>query len=65
MGYRAGKTRPVFELLNGDVRLWAEPEEGIYMRAVDSKSRDPVELTSKMAKELAAVLLEMADQLQD
>jgi hypothetical protein len=63
MGDKASHNRPVFELLDGSVYLWVEPDEGIYMKAVDRG--DPVELTSKMAKQLAAVLLEMAAQLND
>jgi hypothetical protein len=65
MGYKMGVKGPFFELLDGDVCVWVEPDEGIYMRAGDSKFRDPVELTSEMAKQLAAALLEMADQLED
>jgi hypothetical protein len=65
MGYKMGVKGSFFELLNGDVCVWVEPEEGIYMRAGDSKSRDPVELTSEMAKELAVALLEMVAQLED
>ena len=65
MGDKASHTPSVFKLLDGDVRVWVEPEEAIYMMAVDAKYRAPVELTKKMAKQLAAVLLEMADRLDD
>jgi hypothetical protein len=65
MGNEASNNRSVFELLDGSVRVWVEPEEAIYMIAVDPQHRDPVELTSKMAKQLAAALQEMADRLDD
>jgi hypothetical protein len=65
MGDNASHNQSVFKLLDGSVRVWVEPEEAIYMMAVDPKYRAPVELTSKMAKQLAAVLLEMADRLDD
>jgi len=64
MGYKVVNDRPVFQLLDGDVSVWIDQEE-IYMKAVDRRSRDPVELTPKEARELAAVLLEMADRTDD
>jgi hypothetical protein len=54
----------VFELLDGDVRIWVE-QEAIHMIAGDLQHRDPVELTSKMARQLAIALKEMADRLED
>lgn len=64
MGDKASHDQSVFKVLDGDIRVWVEPDEAIYM-IIDSKYRAPVELTSKMAKQLAAALLEMADQLDD
>jgi hypothetical protein len=64
MGYKVVHDRPVFQLLDGDVSVWIDQEE-IYMKAVDRRSRDPVELTPSEARQLAAVLLEMADRLDD
>jgi hypothetical protein len=60
---RASHDRSVFKLLDGDVRVWVEPEEGIYLKAAEGS--DPVELTKEMAKQLAAALMEMAAQLDD
>jgi hypothetical protein len=65
MGYKVGHNGPLFELLDGDVYVWVVPDEAIYLKAVDRRSRDPVELTPTMARELAAVLLEMAARLDD
>lgn len=56
--------RSIFQLFDGDVRVWIEQEE-IYMIAHDPKYHDPVELTPKMARQLAAVLLELADRTDD
>jgi hypothetical protein len=61
---RVNYDRSAFELFGGDVRVWIEQEE-IHMKAVDRGSRDPVELTPTMARELAAVLLELADRTDD
>jgi hypothetical protein len=61
---KANHDRSAFELFGGDVRVWIE-QEAIHMKAVDRRSRDPVELTEAMARELAAVLLEMAARLDD
>jgi hypothetical protein len=41
IGYKVGHSRPFFELLDGDVYFWVEPDEAIYMEAVDRRSRDP------------------------
>ena len=40
-------------------------QETIHLRAVDHPYFDPVELTTTAARSLAAVLLEMADQLDE
>jgi hypothetical protein len=56
--------RSIFQLFDGEVRVWIE-QEAIHMIAHDPKYHDPVELTSTMARRLAAVLLEMADRLHD
>lgn len=54
-----------FKLMDGDVRVWIE-QEAIHLIAIDRSSfKDPVELTSTMAIELAEVLLGMASQLKD
>jgi hypothetical protein len=63
MGDRASHDRSVFKLLDGNVRVWVEPEEGIYLKAAEGN--DPVELTKEMAKQLATALLEMAARLDD
>jgi hypothetical protein len=52
----------IFELVNGDVRLWVE-QETIHLAAFDRPHCDPVELSTKMARALAAKLKEMADKL--
>jgi hypothetical protein len=62
MDDKASHDQPVFKLLDGDVRVWIEQEE-IHMIAVERGA--PVELTPKMARQLAAVLLEMADRTDD
>jgi hypothetical protein len=64
MGDKTSHNQSVFKVLDGDVRLWVEPDEAIYM-IIDAKHRAPVELTPKMARQLAAALLEMADRLDD
>jgi hypothetical protein len=56
--------RSAFQLFDGDVRVWIE-QRAIHMIAHDPKYHNPVELTEVMARELAAVLLEMADRLDD
>jgi len=53
----------VFELHNGDIRVWLEQEE-IHLRAADGKSRDPVELTPANARALAKKLIQFADRLE-
>ena len=62
---KANGNQSVFQLLNGTVRVWIEPEEAIYMMAVDAKYRAPVELSAAQAMQLAAVLQEMAGQMED
>ena len=64
MGYKIIPNGFVFELDDGDVSVWIDQEE-IYMRAVDRGSRDPVELSPKDARQLAAALLELADRIHD
>jgi hypothetical protein len=61
---KANHDRSAFELFDGDVCVWIE-QEAIHMKAHDRRSRDPVELTETMARELAAVLLELAARLDD
>jgi len=51
-------------IVDGDVRRWIE-QEAVHMVAHDPKYHDPVELTESMARELAAVLLELAARLDD
>lgn len=53
----------LFELLNGDIRVWIE-QEAIHLRASDGKSGDPVELTTANARTLAAKLIQLADRLE-
>ena len=54
----------IFALMNGDVRMWIE-QEVIHLVAFDRPYHDPVELTTEMARELAAKLREMADKIGD
>jgi hypothetical protein len=54
----------VFELEGGDVRVWIE-QEVVHLVAFAKPYHDPVELTAKMAKKLAAKLQEMAEKLDD
>ncbi len=51
-----------FRLLDGDVRAWIE-QESIHLIAKDGKFNDPVELTAKMARQLAAALTELASRV--
>lgn len=53
----------VFELHNGDIRVWLE-QEAIHLRASDGKTGDPVELTSANARSLANKLIQFADRLE-
>jgi hypothetical protein len=46
-----------------EVYLWVEQESSIMLKAAAGRSGDPVELTSKDAKELARLLLEAAADL--
>jgi hypothetical protein len=59
---KSGHKSRVFELMNGGVRVWIE-QETIHLAAFDRPHHDPVELTSKMARILAAKLEEMAHNL--
>lgn len=53
------KETKVIRILDGDVT--ARVEQGaVHLRAIDG--RDPVELTSEMARELAAALVKLAEQ---
>jgi hypothetical protein len=62
---KANHDRSDFELFDGDARVWIEQEE-IHMIARDHLSKtDPIELTPRMARELASVLLELADRTDD
>jgi hypothetical protein len=49
----------VFTLLDGDVRAWVD-QDSIMLKAKDGKFDDPVELTPKEARRLAAALEEFA-----
>jgi len=53
-----------FDLMNGAVRVWIE-QETIHLVAFDRPHHDPVELTSAMARRLAAALKDMADGLDE
>jgi hypothetical protein len=46
-----------------DVRVWVEPETGVFIRAVTSHG-DPVELSAAEARHLAQVLSELADRAE-
>jgi hypothetical protein len=50
----------LFEFEDGDVQVWVE-QESIHLRACDGAYRDPVEITSKTARQLAERLKELAD----
>ena len=56
------KEGQVFELMDDTLRVWLE-QEAIHLVAFDKPYHDPVELTESMARKLANVLREMADQL--
>jgi hypothetical protein len=56
--------RQVHELEGGDVRLWVE-QESVHLKACDPLHADPAELTVESARELARLLLELADQIDD
>jgi len=47
------------ELCDGNVRVWIEQGTSIHLRAIDRT--DPVELSWSEARELARVLIELAD----
>lgn len=53
---------PTFELLEGDVRVWID-QDALHIIAGDLRHNDPTELTSKMARKLAAELERLADIL--
>lgn len=50
----------VFEFEGGGIKVWIE-QESIHLRAGHECYRDPVELTSDTARQLAEKLKEMAD----
>ena len=52
--------KKVFELDGGEVTIWIE-QESIHILACDKSHRDPVELTSDSARQLAQRLNELAD----
>lgn len=54
----------VFKLMNGDVQLWIE-QATIHLVAFDHPNHDPVELTARMARVLAAKLEQMAQRIED
>lgn len=50
------------ELIGGEVKLWIEQGSSIHLKSI-SEYGDPVELSSGEAKELAKILLEMANKI--
>lgn len=63
MNGQAENKHKVFQLRN-DVRIWIE-QEAIHIVAFDPRYHDPVELTAGMARQLAAKLLGMADEIDE
>ena len=47
--------------VDDDVRLWLDPSGGITLKAVTADG-DPVELSSRQARDLAAALIEVANR---
>jgi hypothetical protein len=52
----------VFEFEGGEVKVWIE-QESIHIHACDKRHRDPVELTSNSARQLAKKLEELANAI--
>ncbi len=48
----------------GDVQLWLEQESSIHMRLKHSNT-DPEELSSSEARKLAAILVRLADEIDN
>ena len=46
--------------VDDDLLLWLDPDGGITLKAV-TVGRDPVEISSKQARDLAAALIEAAE----
>ena len=56
-------TEPDFHrLFDGEVRAWIEQDSSIHLKVV-SPFGDPVELTVDMAREVAQLLMRLADEL--
>ncbi|HEX4965400.1 MAG TPA: hypothetical protein VF173_31610 [Thermoanaerobaculia bacterium] len=52
-----------FELEDGDLKVWEEAGEICFI-AADPRYRDPVELTTDMARDLASALQSMAEHVR-
>jgi hypothetical protein len=50
----------VFEFESGGVQIWIE-QDSIHILACDKSYRDPIELTTDTARQLAQRLSELAD----
>lgn len=59
-GDRKVQKNNVFEFENGDVQIWIE-QDSIHILACDKSYKDPIELTSDTARQLAQRLNELAD----
>ena len=52
----------VYKLADGEVYLWVEDGGAIHLKAV-SPYGDPTELTAEMARELALLLMTLAEEV--
>ena len=52
----------VYKLADGEVYLWVEHGSSIHLKAV-SPFGDPTELTAEMARELALLLMTLAEEV--
>jgi len=61
-GGRKVQKNNIFEFEGGDVRVWIE-QDSIHILACDKTYKDPIELTTDTARQLAQKLNELADTI--
>ena len=53
----------VFEFEDGDIRMWID-QGTIHLFACDKEYRDPIELTTDAARQIAQKLITLADRVE-
>jgi hypothetical protein len=52
----------IIEIVKDEVYLWPDEDRSIHLKAV-TKSGDPIELNGSEARQLAAALVKLAEQI--